>query len=84
MASGGAALSQDVANMMKVCYCCPLIEGFGQTETTGPGTFTDSDDYAAGHAGAPTRVAEIKLIDVPSMEYFTNQTPPKGEVVREL
>ena len=31
MISGSAPLLPDVQNFMKICMCCPLLEGYGQT-----------------------------------------------------
>jgi long-chain acyl-CoA synthetase len=53
MISGSAPLLPEVQNLLKVCMCCPLVEGYGQTETTGAITITDSDDAEVRHVGGP-------------------------------
>lgn len=53
MISGSAPLLPEVQNLLKVCMCCPLIEGYGQTETTGAITISDSDDPEVRHVGGP-------------------------------
>ena len=53
MISGSAPLLPEVQNFLKVCMCCPLIEGYGQTETTGAITITDSVDPEVRHVGGP-------------------------------
>ena len=54
MVSGSAPLLPEVQNFLKVCMCAPLIEGYGQTESTGAMTITDSDDPVVKHVGGPT------------------------------
>lgn len=53
MISGSAPLLPEVQNFLKVCMCCPLVEGYGQTETTGAITITDSADPEVRHVGGP-------------------------------
>ena len=36
--SGGAPLSEDTQFFMNVCFCCPVGQGYGLTETCGAGT----------------------------------------------
>ena len=66
--------------------CCPLIEGFGMTETTGTGFVTESDDPKPGHVGGPNVTLEYRLEDIPEMKYMTddkdkNGNPmPRGEI----
>lgn len=38
MLSGGAPLSQDTQYFMNVCFCCPVGQGYGLTETCGGAT----------------------------------------------
>ena len=38
MLSGGAPLSEDTQFFMNVCFCCPVGQGYGLTETCGGGT----------------------------------------------
>ena len=51
MISGSAPLLPDVQNFLKVCMCAPLIEGYGQTETTGAMFITDANDPVVRHVG---------------------------------
>lgn len=41
MLSGGAPLSPDTQRFMNVCFCCPVGQGYGLTETCGAGTITE-------------------------------------------
>lgn len=41
MMSGGAPLSSATQRFMNVCFCCPVGQGYGLTETCGAGTITE-------------------------------------------
>ena len=57
------------------------MEGCGQTENFGGGTGMSIHDPISGHIGPPLACAEVKLIDVPEMEYYTSD---KGEWEGEI
>ena len=64
-----------------MCFGVPVVEGYGQTETTGPACGTwDVDPNNAGIVGGPISSIEMKLVDVPDMNYFSTGDYPKGEV----
>lgn len=54
LASGSAPLTPEVHSFMKVIGCCPLMEGYGQTESTGGSFITEPRDRNVGHVGGPT------------------------------
>lgn len=54
MISGSAPLLPEVQNFLKVCMCAPLVEGYGQTETTGAMFITDANDPVVRHVGGVT------------------------------
>ncbi|CAB1349162.1 unnamed protein product, partial [Coregonus sp. 'balchen'] len=41
--SGGAPLSAATQRFMNVCFCCPVGQGYGLTETCGAGTISESE-----------------------------------------
>lgn len=41
MLSGGAPLSPATQRFMNVCFCCPVGQGYGLTETCGAATITE-------------------------------------------
>jgi long-chain acyl-CoA synthetase len=54
MISGSAPLLPEVQKFLKVCMCAPLVEGYGQTESTGAMLITDAWDPEVKHVGGPT------------------------------
>ncbi|KAI9003599.1 hypothetical protein BC832DRAFT_559366 [Gaertneriomyces semiglobifer] len=81
MMTGAAPISADVIDFLRICFSCVVIEGYGQTETAGGSAVTDIRDTSSGHIGCPVPSCEIKLIDVPSMNYTTKDKPfPRGEI----
>jgi len=80
MISGSAPISTEVMKYLKCCFCCPFVEGYGQTEGMG-GTFTAiPEDPMLGHVGGPLPHAEYKLIAVPEMNYFPDDKDENGEL----
>ncbi|CAG06396.1 unnamed protein product, partial [Tetraodon nigroviridis] len=61
--SGGAPLSAATQRFMNVCFCCPVGQGYGLTETCGGGTISEYWDYSTGRVGGPLVCCEIQLKD---------------------
>ena len=86
MLTGSAPIAKEVLSFLKVAFCCPIIEGYGQTENTGPATMTWSTDPNTGHVGSPIPCLDVKLVDVPEMKYTSEDKDehgvlmPRGEV----
>ncbi|XP_072126990.1 long-chain-fatty-acid--CoA ligase 4 isoform X1 [Mobula birostris] len=82
MLSGGAPLSPQTQRFMNVCFCCPVGQGYGLTETCGAGTITEVSDYSTGRVGAPLICCEIKLRDWEEGGYTNHDQPnPRGEIL---
>lgn len=87
MVTGSAPVAQDVLDFFKVIACCPILEGYGQTETMGASFVTSSNDPRSGHVGGPCTQTQFKLIDCPEMSYThldkdAHGNPyPRGEVL---
>jgi long-chain acyl-CoA synthetase len=81
MATGSAPIDVDVLDFLKICFGCPIIEGYGLTETAGACTFTKTIDPLGGHVGGPLKCSKLRLRDVPEMGYLHTDKPyPRGEV----
>ena len=81
MITGSAPIDLQVLEFLKVCFCCPILEGYGLTETSGASTITVSEDPVAGHVGGPIRCCKLRLKDVDDMNYHATDKPyPRGEV----
>lgn len=81
MVTGSAPIDLEVLNFLKVCFCCPILEGYGLTETSGASSVTDPLDPVAGHVGGPLECVKFRLRDVPEMQYLSSDKPyPRGEV----
>ncbi|CAA2958869.1 long chain acyl- synthetase 6, peroxisomal-like [Olea europaea subsp. europaea] len=81
MTSGASPLSPDVMEFLRVCFGCPILEGYGMTETSCVISSMDESDTLTGHVGSPNPACEIKLVDVPEMNYTSEDLPhPRGEI----
>lgn len=80
MVSGGAALSAPVIEFMETAFGCRVLQGYGLTETSGPSSVQELDDFVRGSVGAPIPCSRIKLVDVPDMGYLHSNNPPRGEI----
>ncbi|KAJ3590782.1 hypothetical protein NHX12_008730 [Muraenolepis orangiensis] len=80
--SGGAPLSAATHRFMNVCLCCPVVQGYGLTETCGAATLSDLWDYSTGRVGGPLVCCEVKLKDWPEAGYCSTDKPyPRGEIL---
>ena len=77
--SGSAPIDPDILNFLKICFCSPLVEGYGQTEACAVEFFTKETDIESGTVGGLMSNTECKLIDVPEMNYFTTAKNENGE-----
>jgi len=79
--SGSAPLSPTLQQFERVCFCCPVIQGYGLSETCAVTTVQLDQDQTLGHVGPPVPSNEVKLISVPEMNYTPDDKPfPRGEI----
>ncbi|GAB6031144.1 hypothetical protein CHUAL_007947 [Chamberlinius hualienensis] len=81
MATGGAPLSPDTQNYIKVCVS-PLIQAYGLTETCAVATGQLTSDLKVGRVGVPLPSCEIMLANWDEGNYHVTDKPyPRGEVI---
>lgn len=81
VSTGAAPLSSQVAEFVRISLLSRFGEGYGLTETSGALTTTSYRDFTYGHVGTVVPCCEVKLVDVPDMDYRTTDQPnPRGEV----
>ncbi|KAK8630842.1 hypothetical protein V6N13_079613 [Hibiscus sabdariffa] len=79
--SGGAPLSSEVEEFLRVTCCCFVVQGYGLTETCGACTIGFPDEMCfVGAVGSPAVYNELRLEEVPDMGYDPLGNPPCGEV----
>ncbi|KAJ2223714.1 medium-chain fatty acid-CoA ligase faa2 [Coemansia sp. RSA 485] len=80
--TGSAPIDKKVLQFLRVCFCCQVTEGWGATETCGLGIVNVREENKAGRIGVPQHAIEVKLVDVPDMNYFATDKPcPRGEMM---
>jgi len=81
MLTGSAPITKDVLDFLKICFCCPILEGYGLTESSALSCVTDESDPVTGHVGGPVEAVKIRLKDLPEMSYMSTDVPyPRGEI----
>ena len=86
--SGSASLSSEVLHFLRSFLGCPVVEGYGTSETTSATLLQVTDDFATCSVGGNLSCCEMKLINVDSMGYkvtdrMHNDTPciARGEIL---
>lgn len=67
MITGSAPIAGEILTFLKAVFGCPLMEGFGQTETSAPASLTFIHDPVSGHVGGPLNCCKFRLRDIPEM-----------------
>ena len=81
MVTGSAPIEKQVIDFMKICFSCPMLEGYGLTESAAASCFMSPDDHVTGHVGGPMESIKIRLKDLPEMNYTSADKPyPRGEI----
>ena len=87
MLIGSAPMDSDILNFLRCTLSCEVVEGYGQTEDAAGILLTKTYDPVTGHLGGPGYSTELKLVDVPELEYKstdidpeTNTWRPRGEL----
>ena len=81
MVTGSAPIDKAVIDYLKICFCCPIAEGYGLTESAAGSCVCAMDDPVTGHVGGPVESVKIRLKDLPEMNYLSSDLPyPRGEI----
>lgn len=81
LSSGASPISSEVFLFLRICFGQNVLEGYGMTETACLITLTQPGDSSMGHVGAPIPSCEVKLDDIPEMNYSNDDLPyPRGEI----
>ena len=80
--TGGAPLSPETQEFIRVVLCLTIVQGYSLTETTCAGTCMQSEDRSTGRVGPPMAGVEVKLVSWEEGEYRVTDKPrPRGEIV---
>ena len=77
MICGSAPLRNVVMSFMRATMGCVIVEGYGLTECVGPVTLNVPGDMTEC-VGPPLPCNNIKLVDIPDMEYYSSRG--QGEI----
>ena len=67
--SGSAPLSPEVLTFLRCILGNKVVEGYGATETAGASLLQEAYDFTSGHVGGPMSCCDLRLEDVPDMNY---------------
>jgi len=81
MLSGGAPLSPETHDYIRVCLSVPLVQGYGLTESCACASITDDTQISTGGVGPPLQGVQVKLINWEEGGYRVTDNPPRGEIV---
>ncbi|KAI9596027.1 hypothetical protein BDF19DRAFT_422039 [Syncephalis fuscata] len=77
--SGGAAISAASQQFLSVTIC-PILQGYGMTESCGMCSILSPEMFQLKASGAPVPCVEVKLVDVPEAGYYAKADVPQGEI----
>lgn len=81
MCTGAAPMPAHLHTFMQVVFMAPLLQGYGMTENAAAAVGTPLGYRHPGRIGAPLPCTEVKLEDIPEMNYLSTDAPhPRGEV----
>jgi long-chain acyl-CoA synthetase len=82
MLSGSAPLSFEVKEFLSIVFSCPVVEGYGLTESTAGMSCATDTMIPGNNVGPPLYHIQIRLEDVPDMNYTHEDKPlPRGEIL---
>ena len=81
--TGGAPLSPECHNFIRVCLGAKVMQGYGLTETAACATLMEvDDDISVGIVGPPNQGTQIMLVNWDEGNYRVTDKPrPRGEII---
>ena len=76
--SGSAPLSTVVLDFLRCVIGNVVVEGYGATETAGATLLQLPDDYTSGNVGGPLASCDMRLEDIPDMNYLHTDRDHNG------
>lgn len=86
--SGGGAIGEEVQAWVRTVFGCPLVQGYGLTETCAGLTVQMPDDFRVGIAGSPLPTCDVLVASCPDlcdndgMPYMADDTRHGAVTVR--
>jgi long-chain acyl-CoA synthetase len=77
--NGGGPIAKDTQKFISMAIC-PMIGGYGLTETSAMGAINDPMAWNPDVLGDIPASIEMKLVDFPDAGYFSSNNPPQGEI----
>ena len=75
-------MSKETHDFIRTCMGCPVLQGYGLTETCACSTMMELDEMSTERVGPPNQGVQIKLINWEEGNYrVTDQPKPRGEIV---
>jgi len=80
--SGGAPLAPDTHDYLKSVLGCPILQGYGLTETSACAAIMRMDENVTGTVGPPVQGVQIQLVNWEEGNYRVTDKPyPRGEIM---
>merc|ERR1711892_1405843 len=79
--TGGAPLSPESHEFIRTCMGCPLLQGYGLTETAACATIMHFEENSTGRVGPPIHGVNIRLENWEEGNYRVTDKPPRGEIL---
>jgi len=80
--SGGAPLAPDTHDYLKSVLGCPILQGYGLTETSACAAIMRMDENVTGTVGPPVQGVRIQLVNWEEGNYRVTDRPhPRGEIL---
>ncbi|KAK9449899.1 eukaryotic long-chain fatty acid CoA synthetase (LC-FACS) [Limtongia smithiae] len=80
--TGSAPITGDTLQFLRAAFACNVVQGYGLTESFAFGLLGEPTDKTPDHCGPPAISVEIRLRDVPEMNYrSTDEGGPRGELL---